>query len=197
MRTYTLLAAAIVFVFTSSSQAQTKLPAHMWSHCTTLTMAGGASTASDHNGGTFGAAIGWEMTPRLGLEGSGTWLAKPAGSNAFAGALSVRALLTKTHTLAPFVEGGFGLFAASFDPNRATDIPAFYANRLTGATTNWFTDPAFFAAAGIDVFRSHRVAIRPTVGAIFAVNDGQSYTTATATVRVEYHFGGLPPAGFR
>jgi hypothetical protein len=192
-----LVAGAIILSVTSSLQAQTKLPAHMWSHCTTLSMAGGATTASDHNGGMLGAAIGWEMTPRLGLEGSGTWFAKPAGSNAFAGALSVRAVLAETQTLAPFVEGGFGLYAASFDPNRATDIPAFYANRMSGTITNWFTDPAFFAAAGVDVFRSNRVAIRPTIGAIFAVNDGHAYTTGTMSVRVEYHFGGLPPAGFR
>jgi hypothetical protein len=194
---YTLLAAAIVLSFTSSLHAQGKPPAHMWSHCTTLTLSGGATTASDQNGGMLSGAIGWEMTPRLGLEGSGMWFARQTGSTAFAGALSVRALMTDSHTLAPFVEGGFGLFAASFDPNRATDIPAFYADRMSGTITNWFTDPAFFAAAGVDVFRSNRIAIRPTVGAIFAVDDGHAYTTATATVRVEYHFGGLPPAGFR
>jgi len=197
MRKSMLLVGAILFSVTSSLEAQTKPPAHTWSHCTTLTSAGGATTASDHNGAMLGAAIGWEITPRLGLEGSGMWFAKPAGSTAFAGALSARAVLAKTQTLAPFVEGGFGLFAASFDPKRATDIPEFYANRMSGTITNWFTDPAFFAGAGIDVFRRNRVAIRPTIGAVVAVNDGHAYTTGTVSVRVEYHFGGLPPAGFR
>jgi hypothetical protein len=32
---------------------------------------------------------------------------------------------------------------------------------------------------------------------IVAVNDRHAYTTGTASVRMEYHFGDLPPTWFR
>jgi len=197
MCTRALLVASVVLGISTSLQAQTKPPAHMWSHCTTLTMSGGISTASDYNGATLSGAIGWEMTPRLSLEGSGTWFDKQTGSTGWAGALNVRAVLVESQTIAPFVEGGFGLYSASFDPKSVTHVPSFYRDRMSGVITNWFTDPAFFAAAGFDIWRSNRVAVRPTIGAIFAVNDGHAYTTGTATVRLEYHFGGLPPDASR
>jgi hypothetical protein len=192
-----LFVASMVLGISTSLQAQMKPPAHMWSHCTTLTMSGGVSTASDYNGAMLSGAIGWEMTPRLGLEGSGMWFDKQTGSSGWAGGLNLRAVLAESQTIAPFVEGGFGLYAASFDPKLATRVPPFYRDRMSGVITNWFTDPAFFAAAGFDLWRNNRIAVRPTIGAIIAVNDGQAYTTGTATVRVEYHFGGLPPDASR
>jgi hypothetical protein len=57
-----------------------------------------------------------------------------------------------------------------------------------GPGTNTFTDPAFFAAAGVNAFTGRHVAVRPAVGAIIAVRNGQSYTVGTLAVRVEYHF---------
>jgi hypothetical protein len=197
MRTRTILVATILLFAALPAQAQGPLPAHQWSHCATLTGSGGVATGSDHTGATLGGAIGWEITPRLALEGSATWFDKQIGSTAFAAGLSVRALVTESSWLAPFVEGGFGLYAASFDPNRATDIPSFYASRMSGTITNWFTDPAFFVGAGVDLMRRSNFAVRPTAGAIVAVRDGDAYTVGTFAVRIEYHFGGLPPAPFK
>jgi hypothetical protein len=184
----------IFLVAASPLRAQDTLPAHRWSRGATLTGAGGVATGSDHTGATLGGAIGWEITPRIGLEGSATWFDKQTGSSAFAAALNVRATLADFYWLAPFVEGGFGMYSASFDPKRAPDIPSFYSDRMSGVITNWFNDPAFFAGAGIDLLRRNNFAFRPTVGAIVAVRDGQAYTVGTVAVRVEYHFGGLPPA---
>jgi hypothetical protein len=90
-----------------------------------------------------------------------------------------------------------GLYAASFDPQRATDIPSFYASRMTGTITNRFTDPAFFLGAGVDLMRRNNFAVRPTAGAIVAIRDGDAYTVGTFAIRVEYHFGGLPPTPSR
>ncbi len=194
MRTYALLIVSILVFFTSPSWAQSELPAHRWSHCTTLSMSGGMAGASDQVGAAIGAAIGWEITPRMGLEFAGTWFDKQPGSTAYSAGLSLRAVLANSLSAAPFVEGGFGLYSASFNPKLATDIPPFYSERISGVTTNRFNDPAFFAAAGADVYRSNRLAVRPTVGATMAVRDGRTYTVATVTVHVEYHFGGLPPS---
>ena len=197
MRTRTILIAIVLLFAALPARAQGTLPAHKWSHCTTLTGSGGVAIGSDHTGATLGGAVGWEITPLIGLEGSATWFDKQTGSSAFAAGVSVRGLLTDSFWMAPFVEGGFGLYAASFDPKRATDIPAFYRTRMSGALTNWFTDPAFFVGAGVDLMRRNNFAVRPTVGAIVAVRDGDAHTVGTFAVRVEYHFGGLPPAAFR
>ena len=195
MRTRTILIAMILLFAALPAQAQG--PTHKWSHCTTLTGSGGVAIGSDHTGATLGGAIGWEITPRVALEGSATWFDKQTGSSAFAAGLSVRGMLADSLWLAPFIEGGFGLYAASFDPKRATDIPPFYGNRMSGTLTNWFTDPAFFVGAGVDLMRRNNFAVRPTAGAIVAVRDGDAYTIGTFAVRVEYHFGGLPPAARR
>jgi hypothetical protein len=108
--------------------------------------------------------------------------------------MSARGLLSDSLWVAPFVEGGFGLYAASFDPKRTSDIPPFYADRMSGAITNWFSDPAFFVGGGVDLMRRNNVAVRPSVGAIVAFRDGSTYTTGTFAIRVEYHFGRLPPS---
>jgi outer membrane protein with beta-barrel domain len=197
MRVHTLLIAMMVFAAASPTRAQDTYPAHKWSHCATLTGSGGVASASDDAGAMFGGAIGWEITPRVGLEGSVTWFDKPTGSSAFAAGLSVRSVLAASSWLSPFVEGGFGMYSVSFDPRTATDIPSFYRNRMTGGMTDTFTDPAFFAGAGVDVMRRNNLAVRPTAGAIIAVQDGETHAVGTFVVRVEYHFGGLPLAPSR
>jgi hypothetical protein len=189
-----MLVAMILLLAAFPAQAQGPLPTHQWSHCATLTGSGGVATGSDHTGATLGGAIGWEITPRIALEGAATWFDKQTGSSAFAAALSVRGMLADSFWVAPFVEGGFGLYSASFDPKRAADIPPFYANRMSGTLTNWFTDPAFFLGTGVDLMRRNNFAVRPTAGAIVAIRDGDAYTVGTFAIRVEYHFGGLPPA---
>jgi hypothetical protein len=194
MRTHPLLVTSILLLLAPPAWAQRELPAHKWSHCTTLSMSGGAAGAPDQSGATIGAAIGWEITPRVGWEVSGTWFDRQPGSTAFSAALSFRTILAQSLEAAPFVEGGFGLYSASFDPKVATDIPAFYSDRMSGVATNRFNDPAFFAAVGADIYRSNRLAVRPTIGATMAVQDGRTHTVAAVMVHVEYHFGGLPPA---
>ena len=96
MRTHALLIASILLLFTSPVRAQSELPAHKWSHCTTLSMSGGMAGGSDQAGAAIGAAIGWEITPRIGWEVSGTWFDKQPGSTAYSAALSVRAVLANT-----------------------------------------------------------------------------------------------------
>ena len=194
MTTQTTLGAVLLLLAALPVQAQGPLPTHRWSHCATLTGSGGIAAGSDHTGATVGGAIGWEITPRIALDGSATWFDRQTGSTAFAAALSVRGLLTDSAWVAPFVEGGFGLYTASFDPKRAVDIPPFYADRMSGAITNWFNDPALFLGAGVDLMRRSNVAVRPSAGAIIAFREGATYTVGTFAVRVEYHFGGVPPS---
>ena len=128
--------AAIVLVAASAASAQDQLPAHHWSRGTTLAVTGGAATASDDVGGALGATIGWELTPQIGIEGTGMWIDREPGASAFRGSLNVRAALTRTAPLSPFVEGGFGMYVAKFDSNQMTNIPPFYSERMAGLGTS-------------------------------------------------------------
>jgi hypothetical protein len=186
--------AALVLFAASVASAQDELPPHRWSRGTTLAVMGGVATASDDTGAALGATIGWEITPRIGIEGTGTWIDRDPGASAFSASLSVRAALTNTRPLSPFVEGGFGMYLATFDPNRVTNIPPFYADRMAGLATNTFTDPAFFASAGIEVVRTLHFTVRPAVGAVIVVDGGRGYTLATFTVQGSYHFSKHPLA---
>ena len=46
----------------------------IWQYGTTLTLNPGVASANSEAGATLGGAIGWEVTPRFGVEGLGTWL---------------------------------------------------------------------------------------------------------------------------
>lgn len=157
-----------------------------------LALSGGVGTASDGTGAVLGTTIGWEITPRVGVEGTATWLDRQTGASAFAAALTVHAILMRSRRLSPFVEGGFGMYLATFDPHRATTIPAFYADRMSGIQKETFTDPAFFMGAGLDLFRTSHVTIRPVIGAIVAVSGSHAHTVGTFTIRAEYHFEDHP-----
>jgi hypothetical protein len=179
----------IVLLAAPPAAAQSLQPVdHQWSHGTTLGLVGGVGTTSDATGAVLGGSIGWEFTPRVGLDATATWLDRQTGASAFSAALSVHAGLPTLPRLAPYVEGGFGMYIATFDPSEGGTIPPFYADRMSGALSQTFVDPAFAAGAGFDLFRSRRVAVRPLFGALIAFRDGDAYTVGTFTVRVEYHF---------
>jgi hypothetical protein len=186
--------AVLVLFATSAASAQSELPAHRWSRGTTLAGVGGVATASDGTGAALGGTIGWEMTRQVGIEGTGMWIDREPGASAFSASLNVRAALTKTKPMAPFVEGGFGMYLAMFDPKQVTNVPAFYADRMTGVGTNTFTDAAFFASAGVELFRTLHFTLRPAVGAVIVVDGSRSYTMTTFTVQASYHFDTHPLA---
>jgi hypothetical protein len=175
----------------TTAQSSEQVP-HQWSHGTTLALSGGIGTASDGTGAVLGGTIGWEITPRIGVEGTATWLDRQTGSSAFAASLTAHALLAGWRRLSPFVEGGFGMYLAKFDPERVANIPSFYADRMSGIQTETFTDPAFFVGAGVDLFRTNHFRFRPVAGAIVAFTGSSAYTVGTFTLRAEYHFEDHP-----
>jgi hypothetical protein len=182
----------IVVLSAIPAWAQDPALEHPWSRGNTLALSGGVVTASDDTGAAFGGSIGWEVSPRVSVEGAGLWLDRQTGATAFAASVSVQAGLTKSHAAAPFVEGGFGMYMASFDPLRATSIPSFYADRMSGAGPRWFTDPAFFGGVGFTAFKTTNIAVRPALSALVAVDTGRGYTVAMFTVRIEYRFRDEP-----
>jgi opacity protein-like surface antigen len=182
----------LVALFTATPLgAQPTPPPNLWSHGTTLSVAGGTASASSDTGGQISTSIGWEITPRLGIEGTGSWLDRRNGAEAFAATLSVQASLLPPHLATPFVQAGYGLYHASFDVSRSA-IPGFYRDRITtamlGSVTDVFNDPAFTVGGGVNVFVTHHIAIRPEVAALVVARNSQTYVVATAAVRAAYHF---------
>ena len=156
----------LVLMAAASAAAQPAIKGD-WGHGTTLNVFAGAATDSSTTGELAGAAVGWEITPRLALEGTGAWFDRGAGADAFAATVKLQAALSARSRWVPFVSAGAGLYHASFDPN-ATTIPGFYHRRIEQGTLAasddaTFTDPALVLGGGVNLFVKRHVALRPTV----------------------------------
>jgi hypothetical protein len=145
-----------------------------WSHGTTLSLAGGLASASSDVGPIAGAAIGWEVTPRVVLEGSGLWLDRDAG-DAFNAAMKLRAGL-KGRGVSPFVEGGFGVYHVT-------------TKASPQQTSN---DPVFHLGAGVSFFLSRHIALQPAAEALIVMGDSDTYTVGAFSIRLSYHFEDHP-----
>lgn len=190
------LALAAVLVAAPLRAQPTTPTFHIWTHGTTLAVTGGAAVASSDAGAMAALTMGWEITPRMGIEGTGAWLDRHDGAEAFSAAIAFQTSLMRPRPAAPFVEGGFGLYRASFDRTRSS-IPSFYADRITaagaaGALMNTFTDPAFFVGAGYNAFISRHIAIRPQVEATIVARNSQTYIVTSVAIRAAYHFEDHP-----
>lgn len=189
------LALALVAVAPPAFAQRTAPPvsptADDWTHGTTVSLAGGIGTGSSDTGALLGGAVGWELRPRLAVEGSGSWLDRAEGAEGFAAAIKVRAGLARTG-VSPFVEGGFGLFR--FSPQQAASLPGFYRRRLdaSGGLVKPFTDPMFHIGGGVNLFTSRRLAVQPAVEAMVVTRDGHAYTVAAVSLRMAYHFEDHP-----
>jgi len=166
-----------------------------WSRATTLNALAGAAFDSGHAGPLIGGTVGWEVLPGLAIEGSGTWLDFGHRSSAYAGALTVRARLFGRRTIDPFVQGGVGMYRASFGPGDDT-MPNFYQRRMgpgphgLGQTT--FTDPTLLVGGGVNVFINRHLAIRPDLLATFVLRGGHQHVVTSIGVHAVYHFEDHP-----
>lgn len=167
------------------------LPAHRWSHCTTLHAFMGPAFASGEARPTFGGAVGWGITNRVELEGTGAWILPRNRDEAFAAELKLLANLTRPRRVVPFVGGGIGLYRSSFDRARGP-MPDFYQRRGMGpslGSSASFTDPSFVLAGGANFFTGPHLSIRPDLSARFVTRESHTYGVTMATVYVTYHFG--------
>ena len=164
-----------------------------WGYGTTLSGSVGVGVDAEHTGSALGAAIGWELTPNTAIEGSGSWLDRGAGADAFAAALKFRASMFGRDRAAPFVTAGVGMYRASFSRD-AREIPSFHRRRmgprLTGRQT--FTDPALVFGGGVNVFVTRHVAVRPDVEAMVVMRDSRRHVVAIAAFHIAFHFEDHP-----
>jgi hypothetical protein len=190
------LAALLVSACAGQATAQSDPPAHPWSHGTTLNVSMGVARLDGHARPLLGTSIGWEMTPALAIEGSGYWVDRSGQRGDFAAAMKLHAALPITRPVVPFAVAGFGLYRASFDP-AGTGIPQFYRNRMVAngmgtGPLNVFTDPAWIAGGGLDVFVSRHVSVRPDVEVTFVRRNGGTYVVPIGALHVAYHFEDHP-----
>ena len=188
----TLLLASLASPAAAQSTVSPSAPGD-WTHGSTLSLEGGVATGSSQTGAIGGLAIGWEITPRVMVEGRGLWLDHGSQSDGFNAALKVRTGLKRTG-VSPFAEAGFGLYHVSAtSPN---GVPGFYRARMNGdaagMTTQSFTDPSFHVGAGINAFVSRHLALQPAVEMLVITRDSQTYSIAAVSCRLAYHFEDHP-----
>ena len=197
MRAYRvgILIVAIAAGMPAYGAAQEVVRPGEWSRGTTLSGFAGMATDGDHSGPVIGGVAGYEITPRLTIEGSGSWLEFGDGVDAFAGAIKLRARLSGQRTVDPFVLGGVGFYRASFD--RASSVaPGFYRNRLRAPGTalgdTSFTDPAVVVGAGVNFFVTRHFALRPDVESFIVFRDGRSLAVTSLSLHAVFHIESHP-----
>jgi hypothetical protein len=158
-----------------------------------LTGFAGTVVDSSRSGPAAGGTLGWELTPRLAIEGGGMWVHHGTGTNIFAGALKARLALfgARAHlrTAVPFVHAGIGMYRASVDAREA--MPGFYRNRLerdpSGGVMRTFTDSSVVFGGGADIFVSRNLAIRPDIETMVVLRDSSTHVAAALRINVVYH----------
>jgi hypothetical protein len=180
----------------ATAAAQQHIRANEWSRGTTLNGFAGATMDSSQSGPAIGGAVGWELTPRVAIEGSGSWADFGQDTNSFAGALKVRLRIAGRRYLDPFVQTGVGLYRASFGTSDPA-VPAFYRRRMVAstqgsATSGTFTDPTLIGGGGVSIFLNRHFALRPDAEVAFVFRDGNHHVVTTVALHAVYHFESHP-----
>jgi hypothetical protein len=165
-------------------------------HGTTLAGFLGAATAESRTDVAAGAAIGWELTPHLTIEGRGAWFDAGRRADAFAALLGARMPILADRPVVPFVSAGVGLYRATFDAAPAR-IPRFYQRRMMSmGAGQWrartFDDFAVAFGGGADVFLARHLALRPEVTVLLVTTRSNARAVPVFGVQLAYHFESHP-----
>jgi len=192
-----LWAVSFVLTFTglaAAQKVQQPPPVVMFTHGSTIDFFTGAATAPSTTAAIGGAGVGWELTPRFTIEGSGQWLEWSSSRHGFTAALTGQAGFAGSRTLMPFVTAGVGLYYVEFE-HPELGMPGFYGRRTTSAqagTLARFTDPTVIVGGGVNTFVSRHWALRPEVQETAVLRDARSYWMTTFAFHVSYHFEDHP-----
>jgi hypothetical protein len=143
----------------------------------------------------IGGSVGWAITRRLALEGSGLWVDHPADGDAFAGTLKLQASWRERHRAVPFVLAGAGLYRISIGRG-ADPLPTFYRRRMSPGSAfgqaRTFTDPTVVFGAGTNLFVSRNLALRPEAEGMIVLRDSRSHLVTAFRIGVVYHIEDHP-----
>ncbi|HET9467588.1 MAG TPA: hypothetical protein VFO48_04225 [Vicinamibacterales bacterium] len=157
----------VCVALSSTASAQTG-PTHPWSRGTTLEGFIGMATHPTTTG-SYGGAVGWELTQRFEIQGLGAWFPH-TGTDEFAADLKVLMNLIRPTTLVPYVTGGAGLYQGTFDRAKSE------------------TDPTAIVGGGAHLYLRRHFSIRPEAAARFVIDRTRVYRVATVTFALTYHF---------
>lgn len=191
-------AAALALLILATPVAAQDPASGDWQHGTTVTAFGGGSNALSDFDIAAGLALGWEVTPRVTIEGRGMWFNGSTGSSAFAAVLGPRFPLRPAHRLNPFVSAGVGMFRASFTSG-ATEIPEFYRRQMDpdGPQIGTFDDFMYTFGGGLDLFLNNHFALRPEWSLMLVTDGSETRGVQVYGVTLAYHFEDHPPGGSR
>jgi hypothetical protein len=186
--------ACMCCAFPVTVAAQADVRANEWSRGTTLNGSLAVVADSSQTGAAVGGGMGWELTPAVAIEGTGSWAEFGSGTTAFGGGLKVRARLAGRRHIDPFLQAGVGLYRVTFGSDD-NDVPVFYRRRmgtLPSVSGRTFTDPSILGGGGVSIFLNRHLALRPDVEAAFVLRDGRSHVVTTVAVHAVYHFESHP-----
>jgi MFS family permease len=176
-----------------ATAASAQVSPEEWHKGTALSLFGGGASATGGTDVAAGAAIGWELTPYLTLEGSGLWM--PGGNpDAFSALFGTRVNVVSRRTAVPFVSAGVGVHRAIVEKGQ-TDTPQFYMQRMnTGADAGTaqlertFDDFVVAVGGGIDIHVKQHVTLRPDVRVLIVRAETGTRPVTVYGVHLVYHF---------
>lgn len=161
-----------------------------WRQGTTLAGFIGAASPSGSTDAAWGASIGWEVTPRFGIDARGTWLGANRDASAFAAAIGAHLALDSERPMVPFVSAGAGLYRAMFEAPLSR-VPAFYRRRIVAGSdlvSRTFDDFAVVFGGGAEVFLSRHVALRPELTVLLVTTRSDVRAVPVYGIHLGYHF---------
>jgi Outer membrane protein beta-barrel domain len=189
-----VIAAAVLVAASQASAQATRDTDEDWQHGTTLAGFVGAASPISGVDPAFGLSLGWEVTPRLGLEGRGTWFATPDGVTAFAAAFGARMAFESARPILPFVSAGVGFYRATFEAPSSMAMPRFYGRRMggNGRLSQTFDDFLVTIGTGTEVFVSRHVALRPELTVLLVKARSDVRAIPLFGMHMAYHFESHP-----
>jgi hypothetical protein len=179
---------ALVFVNLAADAAGQTYTATEWHRGTLLGGFAGTAVASPETKLFAGTALGWEIAPRLTIEGSGAWVPASDGPTDFVAMLRGIVPVLQVRRTVPFVSGGLGMYRATIDPT-SSEVADFYRRRITaGSPRPVFQDFLVAFGGGADVFATRHIAIRPDVQLLAVIADGDRRWIPVYAVNLVYHF---------
>ena len=154
-----------------------------------LSLFGGGTATAAGSAAAFGWSAGWRVTPRVALEGSGTWIEQP-GVDGFAALFGTRVYLKTTGGMTPFITAEAGLFHATVD-SLQSELPDLYGLRtIPGAPEKKFNDFVAAGGAGVDLRVGGRIWFRPDARLLVVVDGYRANVVMLAGAHFTYRFSG-------
>jgi len=155
---------------------------------TTLAGFAGGTVDGDGPAPAAGLELGWEIAPRLAIEGTTLWTAPGDGRHEFSVVIGPKFNFRPGRRQVPFVTAGAGMYRATFDAG-AAPVPEFYAARMTDtASPHTFDDFVASVGGGAEFFVHTHWAVRPDVRVLMVAGDSNLRWITAVGVHVAYHF---------